>query len=408
VADPSILLSPNPDPNTLMPDLRSLDLIRKLIAFDTTSRESNLELIAFIQDYLAGFGVESLLVHNEDNTKANLYATLGDESKAGIMLSGHTDVVPVDGQAWDSDPFQVTEKDAKLYGRGTADMKSFIAIVLAYVPVFLERGLTTPIHLAFSYDEEIGCIGVRRLIDKLKDMPVKPAMCIVGEPTSMQVVTGHKGKRSFTARVRGLESHSALAPKGVNAVEYAAELVTYLKNMARRIERDGPFDDLYEVTYTTVHTGVIAGGVQLNIVPRSCRVEFEFRYLAIDDPQALETEIRSYARETLEPLMHAVHPDTGIDIECYNDMPGLELNADEDVVTFVKALAGRNDHAKVAFGTEAGLFHTRIGIPTVVCGPGDIAVAHKPNEFISLDQVARAEKFMRRLADQVSGGDPDQ
>jgi acetylornithine deacetylase len=208
--------------------------------------------------------------------------------------------------------------------------------------------------------------------------------------------------------VRGLESHSALAPKGVNAVEYAAELVTYLKNMARRIERDGPFDDLYEVTYTTVHTGVIAGGVQLNIVPRSCRVEFEFRYLAIDDPQALETEIRSYARETLEPLMHAVHPDTGIDIECYNDMPGLELNADEDVVTFVKALAGRNDHAKVAFGTEAGLFHTRIGIPTVVCGPGDIAVAHKPNEFISLDQVARAEKFMHRLADQVSGGDPDQ
>ncbi|MBT7944405.1 MAG: acetylornithine deacetylase [Alphaproteobacteria bacterium] len=386
-----------------MPDLRSLDLIKKLIAFDTTSRESNLELIAFIQDYLADFNVESLLVHNEDNTKANLYATLGDKAKSGVMLSGHTDVVPVDGQTWDSDPFQVTEKNDSLYGRGTADMKSFIAVVLAFVPVFLERGLKTPIHLAFSYDEEIGCIGVRRLIDKLKDMPVKPAMCIVGEPTSMQVITGHKGKRSFIANVRGLESHSALAPKGVNAVEYAAELVTYLKNMARRIERDGPFDELYEVTHTTVHTGIIKGGVQLNIVPKTCRVEFEFRYLAIDDPDALEAEIRTYASETLEPLMHAVDPNTGIDIECYNDMPGLELDVDEEVVTFVKALAGRNDHAKVAFGTEAGLFHTRVGIPTVVCGPGDIAVAHKPNEYISLDQIARAETFMGRLADEVSG-----
>ncbi|NQV82807.1 MAG: acetylornithine deacetylase [Rhodospirillales bacterium] len=386
-----------------MSDLRSLDLIKRLIAFDTTSRESNLELIAFIQDYLDGFGIESLLVHNEDGTKANLYATLGDKAKPGIMLSGHTDVVPVDGQNWDSEPFQVTEKDGNLYGRGTADMKSFIAVVLAYVPVFLERGLKTPIHLAFSYDEEIGCIGVRRLIDKLKDMPIKPAMCIVGEPTSMQVITGHKGKRSFIANVRGLESHSALAPQGVNAVEYAAELVTYLKNMARRIAKEGPFDELYEVTHTTVHTGVIKGGVQLNIVPRTCRVEFEFRYLAIDDPDVLEAEIRTYAKETLEPLMHAVDPNTGIDIECYNDMPGLELDADEEVVTFVKALAGRNDHAKVAFGTEAGLFHTRVGIPTVVCGPGDIAVAHKPNEYISLDQIARAETFMGRLADEVSG-----
>ncbi len=385
-----------------MADLKSLDLIRKLVAFDTTSRESNLELIAFIQDYLAGFGIESLLAHNIEGTKANMYATIGDETKAGVMLSGHTDVVPVDGQNWDTDPFQVTKKDGKLYGRGTADMKSFIAIVLAYVPVFLERGLKTPIHLAFSYDEEIGCIGIHTLIDKMKDMLVKPAMCIVGEPTSMQVVTGHKGKRSFIANVRGLESHSALAPQGVNAVEYAAELVTYLKNMERLIEKDGPFDKLYEVTHSTVHTGIIEGGVQLNIVPKSCRMKFEFRYLATHDPDALENEIRAYAKETLEPQMHAVEPNTGIDIECDNDVPGLEMNADEDVVTFVKALAGRNDHAKVAFGTEAGLFHTRLNIPSVVCGPGDIAVAHKPNEFIPLSQIARAEDFMSRLADEVS------
>ena len=385
-----------------MAGLRSLDLIKTLIAFDTTSRESNLELIAFIQEYLTGHGVESMLVHNEDGTKANLYATIGDQDKAGVMLSGHTDVVPVDGQAWDTDPFQVTEKDEKFYGRGTADMKSFIAIALAFVPEFLSRRLKTPIHLAFSYDEEVGCIGVRRLIDKLKEMPVKPAMCIVGEPTSMQVVTGHKGKRSFIANVRGLESHSALAPLGVNAVEYAAELITYMKNMARRIEAEGPFDELYEITHTTVHTGVISGGVQLNIVPNACRVEFEFRYLANHDPDALEAEIREYAKDTLEPKMHAVSAETGIDIECYNDMPGLEMDPGEDVVAFVKALAGRNDHAKVAFGTEAGLFHTRVQIPTVVCGPGDIAVAHKPNEFIPLDQIAKGEDFMRRLLEEVS------
>ena len=385
-----------------MAEPRSLDLIKKLIAFDTTSRESNLELIAFIQEYLSGHGVESMLVHSEDGTKANLYATLGEKEKSGVMLSGHTDVVPVDGQAWDTDPFEVTEKDGNLYGRGTADMKSFIAVALAFVPEFLERGLKTPVHLAFSYDEEVGCIGVRRLIDKLKGMPVKPAMCIVGEPTSMQVVTGHKGKRSFVANVGGLEAHSALAPLGVNAVEYAAELIAYMKNMSRRIEAEGPFDELYEITHTTVHTGVISGGVQLNIVPNACRVEFEFRYLANHDPDALEAEIREYAKDTLEPKMHAVSAETGIDIECYNDMPGLEMDPGEDVVAFVKALAGRNDHAKVAFGTEAGLFHTRGQIPTVVCGPGDIAVAHKPNEFIPLDQIAKGEDFMRRLLEEIS------
>ena len=386
-----------------MPTLRSLELIKKLVAFDTTSRESNLDLIAFIQDYLSDFAIDSLLVHNKEGTKANLYATLGKTNKSGIMLSGHTDVVPVDGQDWDSDPFRAIEKDTNLYGRGTADMKSFIAVVLAYVPVFLERELVTPIHLAFSYDEEIGCIGVRRLIDKLREMPIKPAMCIVGEPTSMQVVTGHKGKRSFIANVRGLESHSALAPQGVNAVEYAAELVAFMKKIARKIEKEGPFDALYEVTHTTIHTGLINGGIQLNIVPKSCRVEFEFRYLANHNPDLLESEIRNYAKEILEPLMQKVNIDTGIDIDCYNDLPGLEMNPNEEVVTFVKALAGRNDHAKVAFGTEAGLFHNQINIPTVICGPGDIAVAHKPNEFISFDQILQAENFMSRLANEVSG-----
>jgi acetylornithine deacetylase len=380
---------------------QSLPLIENLVAFDTTSRESNLDLIAYVQEYLAGFGVESLLVGNDEGSKANLYATLGDASKPGIMLSGHTDVVPVDGQAWDTNPFRVTSRNNRLYGRGTADMKSFIAIVLAFVPTLLERGLKTPIHLAFSYDEEVGCIGVRRLIEKMQGFDVRPAMCIVGEPTSMQVVTGHKGKRSFVAKVRGLEAHSALAPQGVNAIEYAAELITHLRAMAAKKQKEGPFDPLYDVTHTTVHTGVIAGGTQLNIVPRSCRMDFEFRYVADDDPDTIEGEIRSYAKDVLEPRMQAIDPATGIDIERVNEIPGLDIDAGDDVVAFVKALAGRNDHAKVAFGTEAGLFHTGAGIPTVICGPGAIVQAHKPNEFISLEQVAKGEEFMKRLMEKV-------
>jgi acetylornithine deacetylase len=387
-----------------MPKPQCLEFMEKLVGFDTTSRESNLELIAFIQDYLSGFGVESLLVENDEGSKANLYATLGDPERPGVMLSGHTDVVPVDGQRWDTDPFKLTIKDGKYFGRGTADMKTFIAIVLAFVPKMLKKGLKTPVHLAFSYDEEIGCIGVRRLIEKLKGFPVKPAFCIVGEPTSMQVVTGHKGKRSFIAKVKGLEAHSALAPEGVNAIEYAAELIGYLKGMARRKQKEGPFDELYDVTHTTVHTGMIAGGTQLNIVPKNCRVEFEFRYITEDDPDALETEIRTFAKEKIEPAMRAIGPETGIDIERYNEMPGLNTDPNAEVVAFVKALAGRNDHAKVAFGTEAGLFQSRADIPTVVCGPGAIAQAHKPNEFISVEQVLKGEEFMKRLTEKVCKG----
>jgi len=384
-----------------MADAKCIELIEKLISFDTTSRESNLELIAFIQGYLSDLNIESTLVHNEEGTKANLYATLGDPKTPGIMLSGHTDVVPVDGQDWDTNPFEVTQKGSRLYGRGTSDMKGFIAITLAMLPKFQARGLKTPIHLAFSYDEEIGCIGVRRMIDMINTLPVKPAMAIIGEPTSMQVIVGHKGKRSYRARVRGFEAHSSLAPTGVNSIEFAAEMIAHLKSMARRIAASGPYDDLYDVTHTTVHTGTIQGGTALNIVPKDCTFDFEFRYIGDDDPDVIETEIRDFASNVLEPEMHKINKDTGIDIECTNDMPSLDLGADEEVVTFVKALAGRNDHAKVAFGTEAGLFQKRAGIPAVVCGPGDIAQAHKPNEFIEISQIEECELFMERLMDRV-------
>ncbi len=381
----------------------SLDWIKELISFDTTSRDSNLDLIHRIQSYLEGLGVSSTLTYDDAKQKANLYATLGPQDRPGILLSGHTDVVPVDGQDWHTDPFQVVEKDGRLYGRGTCDMKSFVAVCLAYAPKFLEKGLKTPIHFAFSYDEEVGCIGVRRLIDMLSDMPVTPTMCIVGEPTDMQVMISHKGKYSYRAHVRGLEAHSSLAPHGVNAIEYAAETVTFLKNMARRIASEGPFDEEFDVPHTTVHTGTIQGGTALNIVPKDCQFDFEFRHLPGHDAAALYAEVETYIRETLEPEMQAIDPSTGFSIEELSSIPGLDMDPGAEVVTFAKTLAERNDHGKVAFGTEAGLFQKRAGIPTVVCGPGGIDQAHKPNEFVTIDQVRKCETFMDRLLTHVCG-----
>jgi acetylornithine deacetylase len=380
----------------------SLPIIRSLIGFDTTSRESNLELIEYVRRYLAEFDVESLLVYDEDKRKANLYATIGPTDRPGVCLSGHTDVVPVDGQEWETDPFSAVVKDGRIFGRGTADMKSFIAIALAFVPRFLERGLKTPVHLAFSYDEEVGHLGAKRLVEIVKDMPVKPAMCIVGEPTSLGVIIGHKGKKKVRAHVRGHEAHSSLTHEGVNAIEYAARLIAFIQETARTWQKDGPFDEECDVPFTTMQVGLIRGGTAPNIVPKSCTFDMEIRHLPNVDPEALFDGIRRHARDVIEPEMKAVAPEAGFDFEEFPSNLALNTDPDEAVVAFVKRLAGQNKHGKVGFGTEAGLFQKRVGIPTVVCGPGDIAQAHKPNEFITLDQVQKGEAFMSRLADYVS------
>jgi acetylornithine deacetylase len=378
----------------------SLEMIRTLIGMPTVSRDSNLDLIAYVQDYLTGFGIDSTLVHDKTGKKANLYATIGPKDKGGICLSGHTDVVPIDGQDWATDPFQVVEKDGLLYGRGTSDMKSFIAIALAFVPEFLAKPLKTPIHFAFSYDEEVGCIGVRRLLDILETQPVKPAACIVGEPTSMKPVVAHKGKKSTRCHVHGLECHSSLAPTGVNAVEFAAEIVAYLRGMAKRKREQGPFDPGFDPPHTTVHTGLMHGGTALNIVPKDCYFDFEFRHLPADDPEALLGEVREFVAAKLLPEMHSIDPATGVRFEHISQIPGLDMKDDDPLTQLVMALSGANSTGKVAFGTEAGLFQ-QTGIPTIVCGPGDIAQAHKPNEFIALAQIAKGEAFMRRLLDKV-------
>lgn len=377
-------------------------LIETLIAFDSTSYRSNLDLIYFIRDYLAEYDIKSVLVFNHEKTKANLYATIGPQDKPGVMLSGHTDVVPVKGQNWSSDPFIVEEKDDALFGRGTADMKSFIAIALAYVPQILEAKLTTPVHLAFSYDEEIGCVGVRRLLDMMQDMPIKPAMCIVGEPTSMQVVNAHKGKLAQLVRVTGLEAHSSLPHIGVNAVDYAAELIVFIRKLAKELEQTGPYEEGFEVTHTTIHTGIIKGGVALNIVPNLCELKFEIRNIPKQDPEPLLGRIIEYAKIKLEPEMKVIDENCGFEFEHSSGYPGMFTAPNEEVVNFVKTLTVVDGIKKVSFGTEGGLFTQQLGIPTVICGPGNIEQAHKPDEFIQLDQIEQMEHFMLRLIKALS------
>ena len=385
------------------PKLIALDLIRTLVAFDTTSRESNLALIDWVRDYLAGHGIDSQLTFDDDRRKANLFATLpaqdGNATRGGVVLSGHTDVVPVDGQPWETAPFAATLVGDRLYGRGTSDMKSFSAIGLAFVPEFLRRGLKRPLHFSLSYDEEVGCIGVRRLIADLSARGIKPAGCIVGEPTGMRVVVAHKGKKSYRCRVRGHEAHSSLTPRGVNAVQVACEIVTFLTHMAHRFRDRGSFDAAYDVPHTTVHTGVIRGGTALNIVPRDCTFDFEFRHLPFDDPDALLAEVKRFAA-TLLPDMHAVNPATHIEFEQLSVMPGFDTHGGSEIAELGKACSGTHDFGKVSFGSEASLFH-HSDISAIICGPGHIEQAHQPNEWVSLEQLARCEAFMRRLADRV-------
>ena len=389
---------------TPTPRPESLDMLTRLIGFDTVSHKSNRALIDYVVGYLRDHGVDSQLIPDPTGTKANLYAAIGPADRPGIMLSGHTDVVPVDGQDWQSDPFAAAIRDGRLYGRGSADMKGFIAVALAFVPEMRRRDLQIPIHFALSYDEEIGCIGARDMIRMIGALPVRPALCVVGEPTDMGVVTGHKGKISYRVTARGKTAHSSLAPDGVNAVEYAANLVAFIQGLARRSQESGTRDEAYDIQHTTLHTGVFVGGEALNIVPHSCYFDFEIRHLAEDDPYALLKEIRHYADEALEPAMRAVDPQAGFDWQEVTAVPGLDLAPDDDAVTLVKKLARQNDHAKVAFGTEAGLFQRDGGIATVICGPGSITQAHKPDEFIALEQLARAEHFMARLIDYAVDG----
>ncbi len=376
-------------------------LLDRLVSFPTISRDSNLDLIGFVRDFLAARGVASTLYGDATGKKANLFATIGPAEGAGIMLSGHTDVVPVEGQAWSTDPFRLTETNGRLHGRGTADMKGFIASSLRAADLAAGRRLARPLHLALSYDEEIGCVGVRSLIDALADSPIRPALAIVGEPTSMRIGLGHKGKVAMRAVCRGREGHSAWAPHGLNAIHLATDFIARLRDRQSDLAAHGAQDPAYEVPYSTLHVGTIAGGVALNIVPNRCVVDFELRTVAADDQAAILDRIVADAT-ALADAERARFPEADIAIEIVNGYPGLDTPADSDAVPLMTALSGEPRRVKLAFGSEGGLFHDRLGIPAIVCGPGSIDQGHKPDEYVSRDQLARCDAMMDRLVDHLA------
>lgn len=383
-----------------MSDFASRALLARLVGFATVSRDSNLELIGFIRDYLAELGVESELFHNPEGTKANLFATIGPLNAGGVVLSGHTDVVPVDGQAWTVEPFVLSERGGRLYGRGTADMKGFIASVLAAVPAFLAQPLHLPVHLAFSYDEEVGCLGVRSMLAALEQRPHKPRLCLIGEPTELKPVLGHKGKLAMRCQVQGAACHSAYAPYGVNAIEFAAKLIGKLGDIGEALALPAHHDARFDPPFSTVQTGVIKGGRALNIVPAECEFDFEVRALPGFEAQAVADQLQTYAEAELLPRMRKVNAASDIRLQALSAYPGLATSADSEAARLVALLSGSEDFGTVAFGTEGGLFD-QAGIPTVVCGPGSMDQGHKPDEFVSVEQLRGCNAMLLRLVDYL-------
>ncbi len=378
--------------------MHSVALLDRLVAFPTVSRDSNLDLIGFVRDLLAEHGVASRLFGSADARKANLFATVGD-GPGGVVLSGHTDVVPTDGQAWTSDPFRLTERADRLLGRGTADMKGFLACALRAATLAAKRGLRRPLHLAFSYDEELGCLGVRDMLDRLAASGLRPEFCIVGEPTGMAVMTGHKGKVAARATCCGTAAHTALAPHALNAIHLATDLVGCLRRRQALLAEGVSQDAAYDVPYTTLHVASIAGGLVANIVPDRASVAFEIRNIGADDARAVLRDIEADAADLVRAA-RARFPQADIAIEVTNDYPGLDTPPDAPVVAFARALAGPRPLGKVAFGTEAGLFQRRLGVPCVVCGPGSMEQGHKPDEFVTRDQLDRCDRMMEALLDR--------
>ena len=382
-------------------DMRAI--FDRLMTFDTVSSKPNIDLMHYVQGLLADAGIDAVLIPDAAGGKANLYATVGPAGQGGVMLSGHTDVVPVEGQAWTKPPFALTEENGRYYGRGAADMKGFCAVAIATMLRAARRPLKTPLHLALSYDEEIGCMGVRSLVSMLEGAPVRPRFCIVGEPTGMQVATGHKGKVALRATCTGREGHSALAPMALNALHLAADFVQAVRTVQAEVAANGLKDGDYDVPYSTLHVGKLNGGVQVNIVPNTAVIDFEIRSVAGEDVDGLIARLRVEAEAIVAPL-RAEFPEAAITVDRLWDYPGLGTPSNAEVVNFVKGLTGANSTMKVAFGTEGGLFDARLGIPTVICGPGSMAQGHKPDEFVTVEQMARCEAMMAALVERLEVG----
>lgn len=369
--------------------LKSVELLSKLIAFDTTSYKSNLEFILFVKDLFEQNNIKVELNFNIEQNKANLLASVGPLDQAGILLSGHSDVVPVEGQQWDTPAFEAIQKDAKIFGRGTADMKGFLACAMITMIKASQLELKRPLHLCISYDEEIGCIGVRGILDQLASTLISPIMCVIGEPTMMQLALAHKGKTVFRAQCCGEEGHSALAPNYVNAIHVASKLVESLQNVQQHLREKGHQDQGYDIPYTTVHVGKITGGTALNIVPNMCVVDYEIRHLAQDSSANVQEQIVENIKDDFKKH---------IDVEEVNQYPGLKTSTTIEAVKFIqKLLPDETAIGNISFGTEGGLFQGALNCPVVVCGPGNIAVAHKPNEFVEIDQMKQCDIFLEKL-----------
>jgi acetylornithine deacetylase len=373
-----------------------LEMLRRLVAFDTTSSKSNLALIEAVRDYLAGHGVAARLVPNADGTKANLFATIGPEGDGGVVLSAHTDVVPVDGQEWASDPFVLAERDGKLFGRGTTDMKGFIATALALVPDMVAARPRTPLHFAFSYDEEVGCLGVRPLLALLARELPNPHLAIIGEPTEMKVASAHKGVYSFQTTVVGREAHSSASHLGVSAIAAAARIVDHIYGLADALAATGARHADFDPPHTTLNVGRIDGGTARNIIARHCRFAWEIRPVPGDDAETIKSGVEAFIDGTVLPEMRKRFPGASIVTEIGARVPPLVPEEGSPAEALVLALTGQNRAGAVSFASEAGLFQEQ-GIPAVLCGPGSVRQAHQPDEFVELSQIAACEAFLRKL-----------
>ena len=383
---------------------RTVKILRDLIGFDTTSRLSNLSLIEAIQLQFDALDIPYELTFNEQRSKANLFATIGEENRPGLVLSGHTDVVPVDGQDWSSDPFVLREQDGKLFGRGSCDMKGFVAVCLAMAESFKQANLPIPIHFAFSYDEEVGCLGVRSLIEELDKRPVKPLACIVGEPTSMQIIAAHKGMLDTRCSIKGCAGHSSLPDRGVNAIVTASRLIEKLQQVFEEIKRNGPFDARFTPPHSTLHVGKINGGTAVNIIPEHCEIEYEIRNIPGQDPRDIAYQVEHYAEQELLPDMQGKFSGSNIQWQTQALFPALDTPESMPVNDWMKTVLGDTSSVgAVSYGTEAGLF-SQIGIPTIVCGPGSIKQAHRPDEYVEVSQIAACITFMQSIIEQLQAG----
>jgi acetylornithine deacetylase len=380
---------------------RAMEMLSQLVAFDTVSRKSNLALIEHVRGVLKTFGIESRLVYNESKTKANLLASVGPMVEGGVVLSGHTDVVPVEDQDWKTDPFTVTEKDGKLYGRGTSDMKTFVALALAALPDMTKANLKRPIHFAFSYDEEVGCIGVPSLIKLLNAELPKPSAVVVGEPTEMKVVTAHKSVTGVRTVVTGHEAHSSQPHRGVSAVMVAAELINYLQSLSAEAASSGPHNDLFEPKHTTITINRIEGGTAPNIMAGHCAFQWDVRTLPTEDGATYIKRFTDYCRDVVLPRLHAIAPGCKIETTPRAATPALKHETNSEAERLCRMLTGDNQTRHVSFAAEAGQFQAS-GLATVICGPGSIAQAHQPNEFIEVSQVELGAKFIDDLIKHLS------